>query len=95
MKSANVHNRLSLFSCVSQEHESADGEDSRLRVLLAEDGPLGKCADLIRGNLRSGLSTQTQRIESRRLDSQRTPEQRAQELKTAVRHARKLPVCSE
>jgi hypothetical protein len=64
MKLANVHNRLSLFSCVSQEHESADGEDSSLRVLLAEDGPLGKCADLIRGNLRSGLSDQTQRIES-------------------------------
>lgn len=66
--------------------ENVDSEDSSLRVLRSEDEPLGKCADLIRGNWGLGSAVH-HGAEGRRVSDRRTAEGRPEELKTAVRHA--------
>lgn len=65
---------------------NAGGEDSSLRVLWSEDEPLGKCADLIRGNWGLG-SAFDHGAEGRRVSDRRIAGRRPEELKTAVRHA--------
>lgn len=64
---------------------NAGGEDSSVRVLRSEDEPLGKCADLIRGNWGLG-SAVDHGAEGRRVEDRTTADGRPEELKTAVRH---------